>query len=191
MQYPETTVHTIHFDTHITILPWQQGKTNILYCLKLRPVSYKHLVTFSGQGKQHYNKNKHWDLNKHQVFCRSIIIIFTYIVLLSLFLYSLFQLYIWDTGQRTTEPLGVIKYHIICEFLTECSPLSEYPLPLPLQIYCVNLWNVQQAPSPGCVVLLLWPHRFINMVTSCPFHGALYLVNLLHKRHQQPLQFIT
>ena len=28
------------------------------YCLELRPVSYKRLVSFRGWGKQHYNKNK-------------------------------------------------------------------------------------------------------------------------------------
>ena len=35
----------------------------VLYCLELRPVSYKRLVSFSGWGKQHYNKNKRWVLN--------------------------------------------------------------------------------------------------------------------------------
>ena len=38
----------------------------IPYCLGLRPVSYKRLVSFSGRGKQHYNKNK------RRVFCGSI-----------------------------------------------------------------------------------------------------------------------
>ena len=47
----------------------------IMYYLKLRAVSYKHLVSFSGQWKQHYNKNKHQVSHKRWVFCGSIIII--------------------------------------------------------------------------------------------------------------------
>ena len=46
----------------------------ILYYLELQPVSYKHLALFSGQGKQHYNKNKGWVSNKCQIFCGSTII---------------------------------------------------------------------------------------------------------------------
>ena len=34
-------------------------KIHVLYCLELRSVSYKCLVSFSGQGKQQYNKNIH------------------------------------------------------------------------------------------------------------------------------------
>ena len=45
------------------------------YCLELRPVSYKCLVSFSGWGKQQYNKNKCRVSNQRRVFCGSTIII--------------------------------------------------------------------------------------------------------------------
>ena len=74
----------------------------------------------------------------------------------------------------------------------ECSPLSENPLSLPLQIHHVN---VRQAPSPAQVILLLLVttqiYRLSDYKPHCPFHGAQYLGDLLREYHQLPLEFIT
>ena len=77
---------------------------NIPYYLKLRPVSYKCLVSFSGREKQHCNKNKHW------VFCGSIIInIFTW------YFYKPFPFFLLQVIWQTTEPLYVIKCDRACK----------------------------------------------------------------------------
>ena len=85
--YPlHQTYHTYASQGHTQYSYW------ILYCLKLQLVSYKRLFSFSGQGKQHYKKNKCQVLIKCQVFSGFVIkYIFTWTS--KLFLSSFFQKY--------------------------------------------------------------------------------------------------
>ena len=57
----------LQFRTHVFGISTDIEKVflhgQLTYCLELLPVLYKCLVSFSGQGKQHYNKNKHWVSN--------------------------------------------------------------------------------------------------------------------------------
>ena len=52
---------TIVEDLSVQLMKCYKGQ--LPYCLKLRPVLYRCLVSFSGRGKQHYNKNKCWVSN--------------------------------------------------------------------------------------------------------------------------------
>ena len=73
---------------------------------------------------------------------------------------------------------------------SKCGPPSEKPLSLPLQVHHVN-W---QDPSLGWVVLLLVTtliNKHGDHKPHYPFHGAQYLVDLLHNRCQLPLEFIA
>ena len=105
---------------HITEIVADANVNKIPYCLKLRPVSYKCLVSFSGWEKQHYNKNERLVSNKCRVFCVPIIIIL-FKWYFKAFSFPPSPSNMTDVGQQTTKPHRVIKYHLLYITVTATS----------------------------------------------------------------------
>ena len=103
-----------------------------------------------------------------------------------------------DAGKRMTEPLHAKIYHVICEYMyiniwIMFGPVSEKFLSLSLQIHHVDL--PAGSLSRTSYSSITGDHTEIYIHSDgkprCPFHGARYLVDLVHERCQLPLEFIT
>ena len=111
---------------------WIQNWKGILTHI-LQLVSYKCLVSFSGGGKQHYNKNK------CRVFCGFIIIM-------------IFRWYLtYQTADNRAPLCNIIPPNLWINFLMECGPLSENSLSMPLQIHLVD-WPAGSFSSMSCSI---------------------------------------
>ena len=74
----------------------------------------------------------------------------------------------------------------------EFSPVSENPLSLPVQFHHVD-WPADSFSRMSYSITGNHTEIYIHgdCKSHCPFHGAQYLMELLHERHQLALEFIT
>ena len=118
---------------------------------------------------------------------------YIYMVLLSLFLSSFFQLYYRCLTADNRAPLcNIIPRDLWIKFWGVRPTVWELFI---TATYCKFVLICWQAPSLGRVVLLLLAttqtYKNSDYKPRCPFHGVQYLLDLLHKCHQLPLEFIA